>query len=86
MQIMHNESDDMERLIEIKEEMTNLLEEAGQIISQHPQKIVWERARAYWYAHIMGALDNDNEYGNRYDTTMQTTIDEMSDKEDDDED
>lgn len=43
---------------------------------------VHERARRYWGAHILGALDNDGEFGRGSMVTMQDTIDELLGKSD----
>lgn len=69
---MPNEA--VERLIEIKQEMLSLLEEAKELI---PEGITKERARCYWYAHIKTALLKEHEYLGGSLVTMDDTIIEL---------
>ena len=65
---------DVYRLVEIKEEATHLMEEAMTIIKKDPH--VHSKAKQYWFAHIINALETKGaNAGLEY--TMQTTIIEL---------
>ena len=52
---------DAQRLIEIREEMGELLDEAKRLLRS--EGFAYDRARAYWIGHISQALGGDlNEY------------------------
>lgn len=71
-----NESNEINRLKEIKSEMDDLLYEAERIIrSTSPQD--YEAARVYWIAHIKSALESGDSSSA---TSMQDTIDSMSER------
>jgi hypothetical protein len=72
-----------ERLNEIKEEIKAFLGEAKRML--RGTGITWERARSYWFAHILGALDEENEYMGGSMFTMQDTINELMGKDEEDE-
>jgi hypothetical protein len=67
-----------EQLTDIKEAMKLLAEKALELI---PEGIHKERARCYWYAHIVLALDSDNEFLGKSMIQMQDTIDDIQSKE-----
>ncbi len=69
-----------ERLEEIKEQMLELLDEAKDLI---PEGITKERARCYWYAHIKTALLKEHEYLGGSLVTLDDTINELSEDEED---
>ena len=71
-----------ERLIEIKEQMLELLDEAKDII---PEGMAKERAKCYWYAHIKTALLKEHEYLGGSLVTMDDTINEISEEESEEE-
>jgi len=50
---------DIRRLEEIQREIRDLADEALEIVKEHSE-IEYERARSYWYPHILGAIDKDN--------------------------
>ena len=64
------------RLDEIKNEIKELMNEARSIL-QHGDERTWARAKGYWYAHIVSALDKEHDYMGNSMVTMQDTIDEM---------
>jgi hypothetical protein len=66
--------DPRERLIEIKVEMLELLEEAKDII---PEGIKKERAKCYWYAHIKTAIEKEHGFLGGSMVTMEDTINEL---------
>ena len=68
-----------ERLEEIKDEIKELMEEAMGIVQEESNGgIVFDRAKAYWNAHIIMALDEDHVYLGGCGHTFQDTIDELS--------
>lgn len=69
-----------DRLEEIKDEIKNLITEALHLMK--PDERIHDRARAYWYAHIVMALDKDHMYLGGSMVTMQDTIDEIREDED----
>lgn len=68
-----------ERLMEIKEEMLELLDEARMLVRGTHEE---DRAGAYWLAHIRMALDNEHNYLGRGGCTMQSTIEALEDDQD----
>ena len=74
-----------ERLQEILEEMKGLLDEAEQLIRRNGMPITYERARSYWIAHIRRALDKDHSYLGGSMFTMEETIRDLEEPEDDEE-
>ena len=50
------DEEDLRRLKEIRDEMWDLAEEALELI---PRGGARDRAKGYWYAHILGALNKD---------------------------
>lgn len=64
-----------ERLSEIKEEIKELMHEVKSLLGRNDG--VWARAKAYWYAHIITALDKEHDYMGSSMTTMQDTINEL---------
>lgn len=66
-----------EELTEIKNQIKNLLDEA-RVLIKNTDYNAWERARKYWYAHIITALDDDHNYLGSSSVTMQDTINELS--------
>jgi len=67
----------IERLIEIKEQMLELLDEAKDLL---PEGMTKERARCYWYAHIKTALLKEHEYLGGSLVTMDDTINELEEE------
>lgn len=68
--------EDVERLSEIKGEMLELLDEALDLI-RNMSADEYKRARAYWYAHIKGALTRDHEYLGGSMETMEDAIEAL---------
>ena len=58
------------RILEISEEMQELLQEAMGLISDHGTDLDTQRARSYWYAHIMIALGGEHGYMARSPASM----------------
>jgi len=75
--------EDIERMVEIKDTIKELVEEALQILDR--KSISYSRAESYWYPHILMELDSDHQWLGGSMCTMQDTIDEMSEDEEFDE-
>ena len=70
--------DAIEQLLNIKDKMKELVEEAKHIIrNADDDRGIYERARRQWAAHIEGALDKENDWKGGSMHTMQDTIDEL---------
>lgn len=72
------DNDLSEQLIDIKEAIKFLADKAYEML---PEGITKERAKHYWYAHIVTALDDDNMYYGRSMCQMQDTIEELAEDE-----
>lgn len=75
-------SSDKYRFEEIKDQIKELLEEAISLVPSAES----DRAESYWYAHISMALDEDHDYLGGSMCSMQDTINEWHDGDDDEED
>lgn len=75
---------DVSRLEEIQEEMIDLLDEASRIVRGAGGQ-VYERARAYWLAHVETALHRDHSYLGSSMVTMEDTIRDLKQGDEDDE-
>lgn len=73
-----NSHDRIERLLEIKEELADLVQEAETLLRGTEEHA---RARAYWLAHIRCALDDDHSYLGGSVSTMQDSIDTLMGEE-----
>lgn len=73
--MVSEEENPSERLSEIKEEIKELMSEVQSLISNNER--IWGRAKGYWYAHIISALDKEHSYMGSSMVTMQDTIDEL---------
>lgn len=62
-------------LIETKETILELLDNAMLALREFDG--AYDRAKAYWLAHIRCALDNDHDYVGGSMVTLQDTIDEL---------
>jgi len=70
-------TEDLERLIEIKDEIKELVNEARDTINSTSEA---KRARAYWCAYILCALDSDHDYLGGSMVTMQDSIDALAEE------
>lgn len=68
-------ADNIKRLEEIKNKISELLDDVRQIVKSYP--VVYERADAYWLAHIECALSKDSKYLGSSMVTMEDTIKEI---------
>lgn len=69
-----------DHLVEIKEKMINLIDEARQVVEGTPAEA---RANAYWLAHLRCALDDDHGYLGGSMCTLQDSINELREDEED---
>ncbi len=67
--------DNIKRLEEIKNKISKLLDDIRQIIKSYP--VIYQRADAYWLAHIECALSKDCRYIGSSMVTMEDTIEEI---------
>ncbi len=74
-----------ERILEISEEMQELLREAMGLLSEHGTDLDYQRARSYWYAHIMIALGGDHGYMARSAASMIGTAEDLMEGEESEE-
>jgi hypothetical protein len=72
-----------ERILEISEEMQELLREAMGLLSEHGTDLDYQRARSYWYGHIMIALGGDHGYMSRSPSSMIGTAEDLMEEGDD---
>lgn len=72
--------ENIKRLEEIKNKISELLDEVRQIVKSYP--VVYQRADAYWLAHIECALSKDSKYVGSSMVTMEDTINEITKIED----
>lgn len=49
-----------ERILDIKDEIIELLQEAMDLVREHGTDSERGRARSYWYGHIRTSLDNNH--------------------------
>lgn len=75
-------TEDQQRFEEIIGNIDELIEEAINII---PENLV-SKAKSYWYAHIMCAINDDHEFLGGSMHHMQDCLDEWMEQEDEDED
>ena len=66
-------TDQLDRLAAIKEEILVLLDEALELVRGTPD----EQRANHWFATFCTALDKDNTQGNDSSVTMQETIDAL---------
>ncbi len=71
-----------ERILEITEEIRELLQEAMDLVRENGTDLDRERARSYWYGHIVIALGGEHGYMGRSMCSMTDTAEElMADEE-----
>jgi len=72
---------DKYRFEEIKEQIKELLDEAFDLVPDHARA----RAESYWYAHISTALDEDHGYLGGSMCSMQDTLEEFDEEDEEEE-
>jgi hypothetical protein len=75
-------NEDIERLREIQEEISNLVSEARTILRKYGG-VTQTRAESYWVPHIMAALYKETEWLGGSMFTMEDTINELQGDEED---
>lgn len=81
-QLMQEElAEKAERLLQIREQMDELLDESKDILESIPHEVdggmTWERAKLYWWAHIVTALSREHDYLGSSMFTMQDAVEEL---------
>lgn len=66
-----------ERILEITEEIRELLQEAMDLVREEGTTLDRERARSYWYGHILIALGGEHGYMGRSMCSMTDTAEEL---------
>jgi methyl-accepting chemotaxis protein len=75
-----------ERIREIIEEIRELAQEAMDHIRENGSDLTRERARSYWYPHILMNLDEEHGYLGSSGCTMESSAQELEEEgEEDDE-
>ena len=74
-----------ERILNIKDEIIELLQEAMDLVREQGTDTERARARSYWYGHIRMSLDNDHGFMGSG-ITMADTAEELMAEGDADED
>lgn len=74
-----SENMDPEIVYEFQEAMETIMEQAEHAFSMLPRGIIQDRARSYWYGHIMSAVGSESYFGGSS-TTMQDTLEELQDE------
>ena len=69
-----------ERILNIKDEIIELLQEAMDMVREQGTDGERNRARSYWYGHIRTSLDNDHGYL-ASNITMADTAEELMEEE-----
>ena len=74
-----------ERILEISEEMQGLLREAMDLLREHGTDLDYQRARSYWYAHIIISLGGEHGYMARSASSMIGTANDLMETKGDEE-
>jgi hypothetical protein len=70
-----------ERILEITDEIRDLLQEAMDLVRENGTDLDRERARSYWYGHILIALGGEHGYMGRSMCSMTDTANELMGEE-----
>lgn len=70
-----------ERIMEITEEIRDLVQEAMDLIRENGSDFARERARSYWYAHILMNLNDDHGYLGGSMCTMESSARELEEED-----
>lgn len=65
------------RIREIAYEIRNLLHEAMDIVGEHGDRLTHDRARSYWYPHMLISLGGDHGYLGGSMCSMEDTAAEL---------
>jgi len=70
-----------ERIMEITEEIRDLIQEAMDLIRENGSDLTRERARSYWYPHILMNLNDDHGYLGSSGCTMESSARELEEED-----
>lgn len=70
-----------EEFQEIMDSIKEKVQRALQLVKHQCDRIEYERAKAYWFAHIVMAIDNDHEYLGKNMGTMADSLEAIADRE-----
>ncbi len=73
-----------ERIMEITEEIRDLVQEAMDLIRENGSDLTRERARSYWYPHILMNLNDDHGYLGSSMCTMEGSAQELEEEDSED--
>ena len=73
----------VDELGEIQSQILELVEQARALLRNNECQGALMRAEAYWIAHVTTAISNNHGYLGRSMVSLQDTIDEIRDAEDD---
>ena len=71
---MYNKDDGIDRFEEIMGEITDMVEEAMNIVREHGDRSTYARADAYWKGHITQAIEKRDWF------SMAATLEELRDE------
>jgi hypothetical protein len=78
-------SEDSEHLQEIRDKIEDLANQALCIVRQSGNKTEYERAKSYWYAHIICAITKDSNYLGSSMFTLEDAISALDTDEEEEE-
>lgn len=83
--VIYEDEDPASELADIKDQIKELVMYAMDIVKQTVgyDSSEYERAKRYWYGHIITALDDDNDFMGGSMHSLQDTIDELRNKSND---
>ena len=73
----------VDELGEIQSQILELVEQARALLRRHQLQGALMRAESYWIAHVTTAISNNHGYLGKSMVSLQDTIDEIKDAEDD---
>ncbi|MGA4423081.1 hypothetical protein ACI2UY_23340 [Ralstonia nicotianae] len=79
-------NDVVEELTEIQQQMLELIENARGLLKAGGFGSALDRAEDYWIAHLITAISDDHGYLGRSGCTLQDTIEEIENGEDEEKD
>jgi hypothetical protein len=74
-----------ERIMEITEEIRGLVQEAMDLVRENGSDLTRERARSYWYPHILMALGEGHGYLGGSMCSMESTAGELEGEDEEEE-
>ena len=74
----------VDELAEIQSQILELVEQARALLRNNEYQGALARAESYWIAHVTTAISNNHGYLGKSMVSLQDTIDEIKDTENDD--